>query len=628
MTHRTRIASCLALVALVAAAGPVLAAAREKKPEPADLPSDGNILKTLRAGHPRLMLHDDRLAELKKLVAGDERAGRIYREVLHDADRCLDRPKLVHKLVGPRLLHVSRDCLRRVYALALAWRMTGKDAYADRCVQDMLTVCSFPDWNPSHFLDTAEMSHAVGVGYDWLYGRLSEKDRQTIRAALIRLGIEPGLKVYRTGGWWSKSYHNWNQVCNGGMIVAALALADSDPQYARQVLPAALKSLPLALATYAPDGAWPEGPGYWGYATAYTCYGFAALETALGSDFGLGRMKGLDTTALFPLYAAGPTGLYFNYADSGERNRRRPMAWMFYLAGKYRLPQAAWDEHELIAREGEASPLHLVWYVPRPATRPGELELDRKFAGPVEIAMFRGSWDADALFAAIKAGYNQVNHSHLDLGTFELDALGRRWTRDLGSDDYNMPGYWNSREGGQRWSYYRLGSLSHSVPLLDGRHQRADGRSRMTVFRSGSPQPAAVVDFSSAYPGATKARRGLALVQDRRAALVQDELALPKPVEITWAMTTDADIRTDGASAVLSLQGKQLHARILEPAGATFEVESAEQKPPQKRNAGVRRLLCRLTNAQGNVRIAVLLTPAWPDGPPKAAPTVTPLDKW
>jgi len=52
--------------------------------------------------------------------------------------------------------------LRRVYALALAYRWTGQEKYARKAAENMLTVCAFKDWNPSHFLDTAEMSHAVG----------------------------------------------------------------------------------------------------------------------------------------------------------------------------------------------------------------------------------------------------------------------------------------------------------------------------------------------------------------------------------------------------------------------------------------------------------------------------------
>ena len=88
----------------------------------------------------------------------------------------------------------------------------------------------------------------------------------------------------------------------------------------------------------------------------------------------------------------------------------------------------------------------------------------------------RSAWDdPNALFAGIKAGYNQVNHGHLDLGNFELDALGVRWARDLGSENYNLPGYWEGKRGGQRWSYYRLGSASHNVVMLGGQHQDAAG---------------------------------------------------------------------------------------------------------------------------------------------------------
>ncbi len=159
------------------------------------------------------------------------------------------------------------------------------------------------------------MSHAVGVGYDWLYAHLSEVDRNTIRQALIRHGLQPGIDAYNGTGpskWWPDSEHNWNQVCNGGLIVGALAIAETDPRYAEAILPEALESLPRALKTYAPDGAWGEGPAYWHYATRYTAYGLDALRSALGRDFGLSRHAGLDHSAYFPVQAAGPTGLYLN----------------------------------------------------------------------------------------------------------------------------------------------------------------------------------------------------------------------------------------------------------------------------------------------------------------------------
>ena len=117
--------------------------------------------------------------------------------------------------------------------------------------------------------------------------------------------------------------------------------------------------------------------------------------------------------------------------------------------------------------------------VSTPSDQTWERDLDRYFAGPVPVALLRSAWnDPEALWIGIKAGFNQVPHGHLDLGNFELDALGVRWAVDLGADDYNMPGYWDSRDGGRRWTYYRLNSQSHNVCTLDGQDQLATGTAR------------------------------------------------------------------------------------------------------------------------------------------------------
>ena len=589
---------------------------------------DDKVLGTLARDHPRLILTEKRLAELKQLAGRDEVLARCAAGVCRQADAAARARALVHELRGPRLLHVSRECLRRVYALGVAWRWTGKDRYAELLRDNLLTVCGFADWNPSHFLDTAEMSHAVGVGYDWLHGWLDEADRTRIREGLIRLGLEPGLAAYRRRAWWHGSAYNWNQVCNSGLLIGALAIAETHPSYAQKIVPKARQSLPPALATYGPDGAWPEGVGYWAYATNYTAYGLAALVSALGTDFGLSKAKGLASTALFPLHATGPNGRFCHYADIGENARMRAAPVLFWLARRYDLPAAAAAEHALIARDG-GGPLDLVWYVPPPKVE-AKLALDRKFGGPVEVAFFRGAWgDPGALFATIKAGFNQVNHGHLDLGTFEMEALGVRWARDLGSDDYNLPGYWSSGPRGRRWTYYRLGSRSHNVCLLDDRNQLVTARSRMTAFHSAPTRAFAVVDLTEACrPVATRAVRGLAVVSNRRALLVQDELELDRAAAVAWGMTTDAKIEADGPRAVLTQDGKELTARLLAPAEAAFAVESAAQKPPEKPNKGVRRLMVRFKAGKGPVRIAVLLAPTWPDGKAVRAPSIEPLEQW
>jgi len=148
----------------------------------------------------------------------------------------------------------------------------------------------------------------------------------------------------------------------------------------------------------------------------------AALEFALGTDYGLCDMPGFGETGFFPLYLAGPLGRTFNYADGGDRAIRAPQ--MFWLARRFRQPVFASYQRQ------HASPaaLDLLWYEPGGSgPKAAGLPLDRRFRDS-EVAFFRSDWeDPKALFLAFKAGDNKANHSHLDLGSFVFDALGARW---------------------------------------------------------------------------------------------------------------------------------------------------------------------------------------------------------
>ena len=225
----TSIYKLVAVAAILSLCLPVLAAEDEFNIEPS------TVLETLDKGHPRLMLKDKDLESLKKQHPKDEVLQKCVRDVLRQADEYLDRPVLTYRKIGPRLLSVSRACLDRIYHLALAYRWTGEEKYAKKAVENLKAVCAFKDWNPSHFLDTAEMSHAVGVGYDWLYHYMDKSTRDEIKSGLIKNGMEPGIAGYKgRGAGWTRTAFNWNQVCNSGLVAGALAIAESDPKYAEQ----------------------------------------------------------------------------------------------------------------------------------------------------------------------------------------------------------------------------------------------------------------------------------------------------------------------------------------------------------------------------------------------------------
>jgi len=604
----------LALVpCLILAAGLALAAEPKK-----DAP-DTSILRNLRQGHPRLMALEADLERVRSLVKTEPLAKEYHDALRVQAARYVKEPLLAYKLVGPRLLHVSRAAVDRMYTLGLLFRLDGDAEFADRAARELLNVCEFKDWHPSHFLDTAEMAHAVGVGYDWLYGRLTPEQRRTVVDALVQKGLLPAKKVYDGGSWWARATHNWNQVCNGGIAIGALAIADEKPALAAETLAAGRASIVRAMRSYEPEGGWNEGPGYWHYATRYNVYYLAALESALGSDLGLiAEMPGFTKAGDFRLCFVGPIGRTFNYADAGDRGGRA--AEMFWLARRLDKPRYAWHERDC---GGRPDALDLLWFDPRgQGPKADKMPLDRYFRG-VEVAFLRSAWeDRDAVFVGFKGGDNRANHSHLDLGTFVLDALGARWALDLGGDDYNLPGYF----GGKRWTYYRLSTEGHNTVTVGGANQDPGAKAPIVAFASSDARAFAIADLSQADEHAAHWRRGVALL-GRRDVLVQDEVTLKTAGELVWAMHTQAQVQADGATATLRQGESFLRATILEPKGAKFGTAPATPPKPQAQNEGVTRLLVRLPGV-AEARLAVLLTPYRGAAPPAPDLALTPLKQW
>ena len=111
------------------------------------------------------------------------------------------------------------------------------------------------------------------------------------------------------------------------------------------VLRYAFDSIPHGLATYGVEGSWPEGQAYWESVTMYACAFFAALQTALGNDYGLSASHGVDRAGRFRIYMTGPTGKVFNFADSVEDAGAAPE--MFWLAKRFSNPVFAWSEQKL-----------------------------------------------------------------------------------------------------------------------------------------------------------------------------------------------------------------------------------------------------------------------------------------
>jgi hypothetical protein len=635
MHRRTFVKGSIA-TALATAAGVVLSRA------PAFALSSTGHLSSVITEHPRLLLRS--FDHLRTLIAGDELAASWYAKVKSDADTILDLPVSEYVIPdGLRLLSTSREVLRRTYSLALAHAIEDDAVYAERLWAELKAVAEFPDWNSHrHFLDTAEMTHAVAIGYDWLFHTWTPEQRAVLRTALVEMGLNPGADGYRSGAWWSNTTNNWNIVCNGGLSIGALALADEEPELCQFVLERARSLIPLAIAEYAPDGGYPEGLGsYWGYATKYLVAYVAALQSATGSDDGLADSPGLATTGLFPIHLTGPSGENFNYYDAGAGSPQPPE--MFWLASTYDNPVFAWWGAQGMTKNPISwfqSPLALLWYQPGALASPLEagLPLDCYF-GRCEVATMRGGWETPtASFVGFKGGENWTNHGDLDLGTFVFDALGIRWAVELGSDYYNMPGYFNGNPGGERWTYYRKRAEGQNTLVAapkSGDDQQVTAAGRITERASGPTAAFAIADLTEAHPELSSWRRGARLFDRRQQLVIQDEISADSPVEVWWFMHTTATITVadDGRSALLERAGQRLLARITSPGEAVFynaparPLWTSPEPSVQNTNRGIRKLAIRLRDVT-DTRLTVQLTPLRAGQETPDPEPVTPLSQW
>lgn len=612
------------------------------------------VLANLRREHPRLLFTKADQRRVEKTAAKNPLLAKMIRNLTYNAERMLTeppvRPEKQDYGYSKVMLKQSRECLARVMTLSMAYRLGGDTRFADRAKKEMLQAAAFKDWNPRHFLDTAEMCCALAIGYDWLYDTLSQTDRATIRSAIITKALTPGMKdffhyrrVAKRG--WVYCPNNWNQVCNASLVMGALAVAEDNPTLATEVITNALYSIQNGMSVYQPDGAWLEGPGYWSYGTTYNGLMLAAMDSALGDIFGLAGAKGFVETGSYRIYTTRPNGAFFNYGDCATFADLSPV--MFWLARRFNKPQYARFERQRIqdefarhkgkykinyGRPCRFYAMEIAWFVERSKSPGGEkLPLDAYFRGSVDIVAMHSSWSKDAIYVGFKGGDNSCSaHAHMDIGSFVLDSNRQTWAIDVGGNPYSMPGFFESGENGRRWKYYSNNSRSHNTLVIDGRIQRVKGSiSKVINYLSTPTRAHAIVDMSNAYAGqAKKVLRGIAML-DRNRVLIQDEVTAPVG-DVRWCMVTPADIKLDGTRATLSLNEHTLVAKILTPANARFRILSTS--PPTKQenpNKGTRMLAAFVKpNGKKPIRLAILLTPIGKDWKKLPKPKLHPLNEW
>lgn len=546
------------------------------------------------ADHPRILMHRGMETDIKKEIENDPIWKNVHESILTQCDAIILREPLKRTMTGRRLLSQSREAFRRIFYLAYAWRMTEKKKYFKRCEEELIAVSKFSDWNPSHFLDVAEMTIGVAIGYDWLYENLTPKSREIISKAIIEKGLSPSLDTKYNG--WLRGKNNWNQVCNAGITYGAIAVYEDQPEQSLQLINRAMQSILIPMKEYAPEGNYAEGYNYWGYGTTYNVLLINAIETLFHTDYGLSEQPGFLKTAAFYRNLMGNSGESFNYSDAQGPEPIQPA--MFWFADKLKDPSLLYIEKDHLLQSNFSAgwnrflPAALIWGHKVDIAEIKSPEEKAWFGhGENSIAVMRTSWeDTSGIYVGFKGGTPSVSHGHMDVGSFVMDAEGVRWSADLGWQPYESLeskglDIWNMEQTSQRWQVFRLNNFSHSTLTVNNKLQNVNGNARIVTAADDSLFMRCVMDLTSVYSDdLADAKRGIAVV-NKQYVTIRDELeAGDKECTVRWAMLTPANVTSiDGNQLQLTNKGKSLTLYVVNLPGVKLQTWRTD--PPNNYDA-------------------------------------------
>lgn len=550
--------------------------------------------KAVTDAHPRLFLTDLEFEIIRGKTGISATLNALIMSRAEEISADFSPVQMAFDASGLRMLETSRLALERLLFCSYAYRLTKDRRYLDHATFDLRTVCNFGSWNAErHFLDAAEMALGVGIAYDWLYDELGDDDRSAIVSALERNAFDPASDEDIAWFYWSEG--NWNQVCNAGLVTAALAVyGDSKiDSTVQRIITDAIWSNRRAMETiYSPEGCYAEGPNYWSYGNMFQAVLLSAFESATGSDQGLSSVEGFDKTAKYKQLTYRPNGHTFNYSDNIDE--LKPAYPLWYFAWKFGDWSLIESELPLLAQgrysdssEFRLLPLLMMYALRmpdaglKPLEEPGHAKKLKSPSDRIQTYINYGTSDrlddlplmmvkGSDFYLGIKGGSPTTNHAHMDGGSFVYDAFGKTWAIDPSRASYTElektcaeqgGDFWDMSQESLRWQFQTMSNEGHSTITVNDKKFNVKGKAE--IIETIDSAYGALLDLSSLYEGELEKAERRIWVDDYGRLTVEDCLsALPgKNAEIRWSFVTPANVTVSRKGIRLENEGTMVLLR-------------------------------------------------------------------
>lgn len=607
------------------------------------------------AEHPYIAIDKADIEKAKKIYNSTENTIEIntakahIESILNEADQLVSADfydENSEYFIGYRntseyVLYIANKIIKYNEILGFSYQLTGNKEYAE-CLYRIMHITGsseenenvkYPDWAPEHYLGTAQMSAAFAIGYDWAYDGFSNEQKAEIEKSIYDYGISEGLEGYRNNAAWASYKNNWGMICNSGMILGAAVIADNElySDECFEVMASAVTHIENVIDLFNEDGLWQESLGYGKQSLDCLIRAIDTLRQGLGNDYGLLSATGLSKSADAYIYLDGPFGSY-NFHDSGFSVSNINAYELLWIGREFN-NSALINARKNAVKANSLNPT--VWDVLCYSdTMDSEEPLLDKYFNVMEMFSLREqNYDKNSLWIAAQAGKNNIDHCHLDCGSFVLDWGGYRWALDLGYDDYNLDGYFYTK----RYNYYRVRAEGHNTLVINPsteKDQKIAADTKIEKFVSRDDYSFAVMDLTSAYD-AKSVKRGIYMGDKRKSIVIRDELELNSADDVVyWYMHTDANVNIINNIAYLTKGQKEMQLEFMNEgcdavidcvdAKALIELDGTENDNP---NNGIKKIRIKLSNGE-SPRLTVKITPVGTGNSFESINETVSLDNW
>jgi hypothetical protein len=413
---------------------------------------------------------------------------------------------------------------------------------------------------------------------DYILGdKLSPATRQLIRDNVRRRVLTPfrdSIEGRRPELHWLHLEMNWNAVCVGNTVFAALALEPSRDDRAFYAA-AGEHYIAYYLKGFTPDGYCAEGIGYWNYGFGHFILLTEALRQATGGKIDLLNNDKAVAAALFCRRSEILPGVFPTISDvtPGSQPSTQLVA---YVCRRLGLP----GDEELA---GPDSGLALGTML---SSLPDDVPLARKldsagnnpfrilFPGGGVLIARNTPGVAPAFGVAIKGGNNNEPHNHNDVGSFSVVLGTNMVICDPGGEVYTRRTF-----GPHRYDSKVLNSYGHAVPILAGQLQQTGANARGVILETNFSDASDVLkmDIRSAYPvpSLEKLERTFTFNRGSQPSLdVSDAVKFSEPQSFETALLTWGKVKSVSANTLEITDGPSRVRVVIDTQGHPFKWSS------------------------------------------------------